>query len=97
MRAYHGASLAVRGPNAAYCAAGSLICLDRSTGKERWRVPSGVSFGGGLRARREPGVTVALVLSDEAAYLAWGKSLTAFSLKDGAKLWSGPTQRNHYK
>jgi outer membrane protein assembly factor BamB len=104
-RAYQGASLAARGPHAVYCAAGSLMCLDRKTGAERWRVALDKSAGekgakgrkGGGGGGRQPGTTVALMLSDEAVYLADGRALTAFALKDGARMWSGSTHMNHYK
>ncbi|MGB2823776.1 MAG: PQQ-binding-like beta-propeller repeat protein, partial [Phycisphaerae bacterium] len=101
-RAYQGTSLAVRGPHAVYCTADSLICLDRNTGAERWRVPVGVSLGGAKAGAKRgitgrPGMTVAVMLSDETVYLADAKALTAFALKDGARMWSGKTKMNHFK
>ncbi|MGB2820607.1 MAG: PQQ-binding-like beta-propeller repeat protein, partial [Phycisphaerae bacterium] len=68
-RAYQGTSLAVRGPHAVYCTADSLICLDRNSGAERWRVPVGVSLGGAKAGAKRgitgrPGMTVAVMLSD---------------------------------
>jgi len=99
-RAYQGTSLAVRGSNAVYATLDSLICLDRNSGRERWRAAlskpprprgrkkgSSPSAGTGRRGREylSPGArrnTVKLVLSDEAAYLAVQRSLTAFALKD---------------
>jgi outer membrane protein assembly factor BamB len=99
-RAYQGASLAVRGAYAVYCADGSLICLDRQTGEERWRVPCTISLSGrnaGKRARLVPGTTVSLVLADDAVYLASARTLTAFAIKDGARLWNCPTHMNHFK
>jgi outer membrane protein assembly factor BamB len=100
-RAYQGASLAVRGSHAVYCAADSLICLDRLTGAERWRVPCTIMLSGrnntGKAARLIPGTSVSLVLSDDAVYLASAKTLTAFSMKDGSKLWTCPTHLNHFK
>ena len=112
-RAYQGTSLAVRGPNAAYSTLDSVVCLDRSSGKERWRAavskPSssrgrrkGNSAGSGRNGREylSPGArrnSVKLVLSDEAVYLAAQRSLTAFAMKDGAKLWTGKTRMNHHK
>ena len=44
-----------------------------------------------------PGTTVSLVLDNNAVYLADNKTLTAFTMKDGAKLWSSPTHLNHFK
>jgi outer membrane protein assembly factor BamB len=100
-RAYQGASLAVHGAHAVYCAADSLICLDRQTGAERWRVPCMILLSGrnnaGKAARLIPGTSVSLVLSDDAVYLASAKTLTAFSLKDGTELWTCPTHLNHFK
>jgi len=99
-RAYQGASLAVRGAHAVYCAADSLICLDRQTGVERWRVPCTISLSGRRgkqTSKLTPGTTVSLVLSDDAVYLAAGNTLTAFAMKDGAKLWTCPTRMNHFK
>ena len=91
-RAYQGASLAVRGTHAVYFAADSLICLDRQTGAERWRVPCTTSGGRGQKTSKlTPGTTVSLVLADDAVYLAADKTLTAFAMKDGARL--GPARR----
>jgi outer membrane protein assembly factor BamB len=100
-RAYQGVSLAVRGAHAVYCATDSLICLDRQTGAERWRVPCTILLSGrnnsGKASRLVPGTSVSLVLSDDAVYLASAKTLTAFSLEDGAELWTCPTHLNHFK
>jgi len=99
-RAYEGASLAVRGAHAVYCADGSLICLDRQTGLERWRVPCMTSRSGGRgqkMSKLTPGTSVSLVLADDAVYLAAGNALTAFAIEDGAKLWTAPTRMNHFK
>ncbi len=100
-RAYQGASLAVRGSHAVYCAADSLICLNRQTGVERWRVPCRISLAGrnnnGQQLGLVPGTSVSLVLTDEAVYLADRQALTAFALTDGEKLWSGATRMNHFK
>jgi len=41
--------------------------------------------------------TVKLVLSDKAVYLAAQRSLTAFAMKDGARLWTANTHMNHHK
>ncbi|UCE47372.1 MAG: PQQ-binding-like beta-propeller repeat protein, partial [Phycisphaerales bacterium] len=99
-RAYQGASLAVRGAYAVYCAADSLICLDRETGVERWHVPCTISLSSG-RGKNvytlTPGTSVSLVLDDDAVYLASGKTLTAFAIEDGTKLWTAATHMNHFK
>jgi len=97
-QAYEGASLAVRGTHAVYCAAGSLICLDRETGVERWRVPCTTLGGRGQKpSKLTPGTTVSLVLADDAVYLAAGNTLTAFAIEDGTKLWTSATHMNHFK
>ena len=116
-RAYQGASLAVRGPNAVYSTLDFVVCLDRSSGEERWRAELGkrsrndgnyTGSGRGSTDAGKPGLsqylrpnarrnTVKLVLSDEVVYLAVGSSLTAFAMKDGAKLWNGMTHMNHHK
>ncbi len=101
-RAYQGTSLAVRGASAVYCAGDSLICLDRKTGTQRWRVPVGVGKGMDAAVKKRgggtgrPGLSVSLVLSDDAVYVA-DATLAAFSLKDGKKLWTGKTKLNHFK
>lgn len=89
--AYQGTSLAVRGEYAVYCTADALVCLDRMTGRESWRVPVTISM------TDAPGIAVSLVLSDSAVYLADAKKLTAYSLKDGAEMWVGKAQLNHFK
>jgi outer membrane protein assembly factor BamB len=98
IRNYEGTSLAVRGPVAAYCTDKELVCLDRKTGAERWRVPAEVGYGGkNPKFTGAPGYSVALVLSDDAVYLAAGKTLKAYELKDGSQRWTAPTFLNHFK
>ncbi|MCD6304477.1 MAG: PQQ-binding-like beta-propeller repeat protein, partial [Planctomycetes bacterium] len=93
-RRYQGDSLAVRGQNVVFATAGELVCLDRQTGRRRWRVPAPTV----LQARFDTGgAGVALVLSDRAAYLADSKTVRAFSLEDGALLWKGKAILNHHK
>ena len=89
--AYQGTSLAVRGDCAVYSTADALVCLDRKTGRQRWRVE--ITY---VKAK-QPGMSAALVLSDSAVYLADAKTLTAYSLKDGEKMWSGAAKLNHFK
>jgi len=88
---YQGTSLAVRGQHAVYCTADAVVCLDRTTGRQLWRVPVTLSIKG------PPGIGVSLVLSDSAAYLADAKTLRAFSLRDGALMWTGKARLNHHK
>ncbi len=88
---YQGTSLAVRGKYAVYCTANAVVCLDRTTGRQRWRTQ--ITYV----KSNQPGMSAALVLSDSAVYLADAKTLTAYSLKDGAKMWSGSAKLNHFK
>ena len=104
---YEGATLAVRGNNVVYALKDSLVCVDRKTGQQRWRVTTenGSWFqdakkrilGSRNRGGKRPGITLTLVLSDEAVYVAGGNGLWAFSVKDGAQMWEGLTHGNHYK
>jgi len=91
---YQGASLAVRGQYAVFSTAKDLVCLDRVSGRQVWRVPAPITL-------KDPiglgGVTVSLVLSDDAAYLADSQIIRAFSLKDGAEMWRGKATLNHHK
>ena len=97
-RGYEGTSLAVRGAVAAYCTSEELVCLDRKSGTERWRVPAAISYKGrNVKFGGRPGYSVALVLSDDAVYLAAGNALTAYELSDGSERWKGPTRLNHFK
>jgi outer membrane protein assembly factor BamB/SAM-dependent methyltransferase len=88
---YQGTSLAIRGQNAVYCTAAALVCLDRTTGRELWRVAAPIALNG------PPGIGVSLVLSDSAVYLADSRTLRAFALKDGALKWTGGAHLNHHK
>jgi len=88
---YQGTSLAVRSEYAVYCTLDAVVCLDRTTGRQVWRVPSNYN------KPTSPGMSAALVLSDDAVYLAGAKSLTAYSLKDGRKMWTGGAKLNHFK
>jgi SAM-dependent methyltransferase len=88
---YQGTSLAVRGQRAVYCTDKTLVCLDRTTGRQAWRVPIDYT------KPSQPGMSPSLVLSEDAVYLADAKSLTAYSLKDGTKRWTGRAILNHFK
>ena len=95
---YEGTSLAVRGPNVVYCTTDALACVDRKTGKERWRVPVEVKYTGkNPKFGGTPGYSVATVLSDDTVYLAAGTVLTAYDVGDGSLKWSAPTFLNHFK
>jgi outer membrane protein assembly factor BamB len=88
---YQGTSLAVRGEYAVYHTADALVCLDRTTGRQLWRVS--ITYA----KPKQPGMSASLVLSETAVYLADAKSLTAYSLEDGTKMWSGGAKLNHFK
>lgn len=105
---YEGATLAVQGPNVVYALKDALICVDRKTGQQRWCVTTekGPWFEQNAKKKilgnrnppgKMPGMTLALVLSDEAVYMAGCNALWAFSLKDGALMWEALTHINHYK
>jgi len=91
---YQGGSLAVRGEVAVYSTAKDLVCLDRDSGREIWRAAAPVTLKDRIGIG---GVGVALVLSDEAVYLADSERIRAFDLKDGAALWQGKAILNHHK
>ena len=91
---YHGASLAVRGQRAVYATTKELVCLDRASGREIWRVGAPIVLKDRIGIG---GVTASLVLSDDAVYLADSECTRAFALKDGASLWKGKATLNHHK
>lgn len=91
---YQGASLAVRGEVAVFSTAKDLVCLDRASGRQAWRVPAPTTLKDRIGIG---GVAVSLVLSDDAVYLADSEVLQAFSLKDGAEMWKGKATLNHHK
>jgi len=88
---YQGTSLAIRGKYAVYATSDAVVCLDRTSGRQVWRVAATVVMD------KRPGIAPSLVLSDSVVYLADAKTLTAYALKDGAKMWSGKARLNHYK
>lgn len=94
MWGYQGGSLAVRGNSAVYATSEELVCLDRATGLERWRVPAPIVMKDRIGIG---GAGVSLVISDDAAYLADSQSIRAFAMKDGAQLWQGKAVLNHHK
>ncbi len=91
---YEGATLGVKGEAVVFATARELVCLDRRSGRQRWRVPAPIT----LRDRIGiGGVEPSLVLSEKAAYLADSGSVRAFSLEDGKLLWKGKAVLNHHK
>jgi len=91
---YQGSTLAVRGSCAVYSTAKDLVCLDRASGREAWRVPAPIVLKDRIGVG---GVAASLVLSDDAAYLADSESIRAFTLKDGTVMWKGKATLNHHK
>ncbi len=91
---YQGATLAVRGEVAAFSTAKELVCLDRTSGRQRWRVPAPITLKDRIGIG---GVAPSLVLSDRAAYLADSQTIRAFALRDGAAMWNGKAILNHHK
>ncbi|HID23392.1 MAG TPA: hypothetical protein EYP14_13480, partial [Planctomycetaceae bacterium] len=91
---YQGGSLAVSGEHVVYSTAEELVCLDRCSGGQRWRVSAPIV----LRDRIGiGGAGVSLVLSDTIAYLADSECVRAFALADGRELWRGKAVLNHHK
>jgi len=90
-KGYEGATLGVAGDRVLFATATELVCLDRATGKARWRVPAPIELKG------PAGIAVSLVLSDRAVYLADSRRLRAFRLSDGRALWEAPATINHHK
>jgi len=90
-KGYEGASLGLTGDRVVFSTAKELVCLDRATGRQIWRVAAPITLKG------PHGIAVSLVLSERAAYLADSKSLRAFSLADGKARWSQPAALNHHK
>jgi outer membrane protein assembly factor BamB len=88
---YQGTSLAIRGQYAVYCTTDAVVCLDRTSGRQLWRTAAPLSIKG------PPGIAPSLVLSDSAVYLADAKTIRAFALKDGQKMWDGGAHLNHHK
>ena len=110
---YQGSSLAVRGQYVVFCSAkpgpgtqimakkekklvksgtqGSVVCLDRTSGAVLWRKPFQILLS------QVSGTVPSLVLSDSAVYVADNAVLHAFSIKDGAQLWTGAAKMNHHK
>ena len=91
---YQGGSLAVRGSYTVYSTAKDLVCLERASGQQVWRVPAPIVLKDRIGVG---GVAASLVLSDDAAYLADSESIRAFALKDGAAMWKGKATLNHHK
>jgi outer membrane protein assembly factor BamB len=85
LEGYEGTILAVRDDKVVYQAAGSLICLDRLTGKEIWRKPFESTLS--KRTLKLAGGSPTLVMTSEAVYCADVGVLRAFTLKDGRELW----------
>lgn len=91
---YQGGTLAVRGPLAVYSTAMDMVCIDRTSGRQLWRVPAPIVLEDRIGVG---GVAPSLVLSDDAAYLADSESIRAFAIKDGAAMWKGKATLNHHK
>ena len=87
---YTGCSLAIRGRHAVYQTSGGLFCVDPKTGKAIWSVEKPIQGGDGTEANT-------LVLSDGMVYAQEGKSLGAYSLKDGSQKWTAPIAGNYEK
>ncbi|KPK41737.1 MAG: hypothetical protein AMK72_14955 [Planctomycetes bacterium SM23_25] len=90
IQGYTGCSLAIRGRYAVYQTSGGLVCVNPKTGEKLWGVDKPIQGGDGTEANT-------LVLSDTRVYAQEGKSLHAYSLKDGSPQWTGPIASNYEK
>ena len=99
-KGYQGGTLAIRGNRVVFCTDTDIVCLDRAEGQESWRASNKVvmvSQGRINGPAAMTGIAPALVLSDDAVYVADVVTLKAFSLEDGEQLWSGKAYPNHFK
>jgi len=87
-KGYKAMSLAVRGRHVVFLNETHLKCLEKTSGKEMWRVPRTTTI-------KSPGTPGVVVIGEAAVYCADGKSLEAFSLKDGSKLWNTSSREAH--
>jgi len=92
---YQGGTLGIRGDCVAYCLADAVVCRDRASGRPMWRTPA--EFSMGSEAKLMSGAAPTLVISDGAVYVADGKTVNAYALKDGAPMWAGKAVLNHHK
>ncbi len=87
---YTACSLAIRGRHAVYQTSGGLVCVSPKTGEMIWNVEKAIRSGDGTEANT-------VVLSDSMVYAKEGKTLHAYSLKDGAEKWTAPIANNYEK
>jgi len=87
-KGYKAMSLAVRGSRAAFLNETHLVCVQKATGRQLWHVPRTTTI-------KNPGTPPVVVMTDQAIYAADGKSLAAFSLKDGKQLWNTASREAH--
>lgn len=87
-KGYKALSLAVRGGHAVFLNETRLMCVDKATGREKWRIERATAIKG-------PGTPGVVMITDAAVYCADGKTLEAFSLKDGKKLWTTKSKEAH--
>lgn len=90
IRSYTGCSLALRGKYAVYQHKGGLVCLDRKTGKDVWRVKKQIKSADGTEANT-------VILSDTMVYAQESTTLHAYALKDGSPKWKAPIANNYEK
>lgn len=97
---YQAGTLAVRGERVVFCTMDEIVCLDRRSGDELWRAPNEVVMVSPKRVNGPEamtGIAPALVLTDDAVYIADVITLKAYSIKDGKHMWSGKAYPNHFK
>ncbi|MCB1226278.1 MAG: PQQ-binding-like beta-propeller repeat protein [Verrucomicrobiales bacterium] len=73
----------------------SVVCLDLTTGAERWKSAPIAQKTKTLVTVSEEAPTV--VLNDKAVYYAWDQKLTTLSMEDGRVLWNSDWVANDYR
>jgi len=79
---YYGGTIGVIEDKLVYCTHTTLVCLNRNSGQQVWKVPVET------RLSQTPGVGVTLVLSADMVYWADVKTVAAHSLQDGKQVWA---------
>ncbi|MDP6718061.1 MAG: PQQ-binding-like beta-propeller repeat protein, partial [Pirellulaceae bacterium] len=80
---YVGCTMALTGDRLVYQSVEGVFCLNAKTGKEQWARQKQITYGSGSSPN-------SLVLTKDAVYSEEGKSLYAYSLKDGSDYWEKP-------
>lgn len=84
-------TLAAQGSRMFYQTKDNLFCVDIDTADELWHVPIDTELKGHEVGWESP----TLVVQDEVVYYADFKRITAFSVEDGRRLWSGSSWQGY--